>query len=110
MISECDLDGNGNLFGAPRQQGRRLLPAEGAIISVDDHVIEHPRVWIDRLPGKYSDVAPESRGSGPQRHLALRMRPVTSGRRAQAAAKLAKLFIRRGWDANACELIAAARR
>jgi hypothetical protein len=41
------------------------------------------------------------------------MRPVTSGRRAQAAAKLpklAKLLIRRDWDANACELIAAARR
>ena len=33
MISECDLDGNGNLFGAPRQQGRRLLPANAAIMS-----------------------------------------------------------------------------
>ena len=26
--------------------------------SVDDHVIEHPRVWLDRLPTKYHDVAP----------------------------------------------------
>jgi predicted TIM-barrel fold metal-dependent hydrolase len=28
------------------------------IISVDDHVVEHPRVWLDRLPAKYHDVAP----------------------------------------------------
>ena len=26
--------------------------------SVDDHVIEHGRVWLDRLPAKYHDVAP----------------------------------------------------
>ena len=30
------------------------------IISVDDHVIEPPNVWIDRLPKKYHDVAPRS--------------------------------------------------
>jgi predicted TIM-barrel fold metal-dependent hydrolase len=28
------------------------------IVSVDDHLIEHPRVWTDRLPGKYADAAP----------------------------------------------------
>jgi predicted TIM-barrel fold metal-dependent hydrolase len=28
------------------------------LISVDDHVIEPPRVWLDRLPAKYHDVAP----------------------------------------------------
>jgi predicted TIM-barrel fold metal-dependent hydrolase len=28
------------------------------MISVDDHVIEHPTVWTDRLPAKYRDVAP----------------------------------------------------
>ncbi|MGH9215893.1 MAG: amidohydrolase family protein, partial [Acidimicrobiales bacterium] len=28
------------------------------IVSVDDHVIEPPRVWQDRLPTKYHDVAP----------------------------------------------------
>ena len=28
------------------------------IISVDDHLIEHPRVWTDRLPAKYADVMP----------------------------------------------------
>ena len=28
------------------------------IVSVDDHVIEPPNVWIDRLPAKYHDRAP----------------------------------------------------
>jgi predicted TIM-barrel fold metal-dependent hydrolase len=28
------------------------------IISVDDHVIEPPGVWMDRLPAKYRDVGP----------------------------------------------------
>ncbi len=28
------------------------------IISVDDHVIEPPTVWSDRLPAKYADVGP----------------------------------------------------
>jgi predicted TIM-barrel fold metal-dependent hydrolase len=28
------------------------------MISVDDHVIEHPKVWTDRLPAKYQDVSP----------------------------------------------------
>jgi hypothetical protein len=35
-----------------------MLPADAMIISVDDHAIEHPRVWLDRLPAKYADVAP----------------------------------------------------
>jgi len=35
-----------------------MLPNDAKIISVDDHVIEHPRVWLDRLPAKYADVAP----------------------------------------------------
>jgi predicted TIM-barrel fold metal-dependent hydrolase len=30
------------------------------IISVDDHVIEHGRVWLDRLPVKYHDVGPRT--------------------------------------------------
>ncbi|WP_230204942.1 amidohydrolase family protein [Parafrankia elaeagni] len=29
------------------------------MISVDDHVLEHPRVWLDRLPAKYAEVAPQ---------------------------------------------------
>ncbi|HEX3564751.1 MAG TPA: amidohydrolase, partial [Acidimicrobiales bacterium] len=28
------------------------------MISVDDHVIEPPHVWQDRLPAKYRDVGP----------------------------------------------------
>jgi predicted TIM-barrel fold metal-dependent hydrolase len=35
-----------------------MLPSDTKIISVDDHVIEHPRVWLDRLPAKYADAAP----------------------------------------------------
>jgi predicted TIM-barrel fold metal-dependent hydrolase len=35
-----------------------MLPDDAKIISVDDHVIEHPRVWLDRLPAKYADEAP----------------------------------------------------
>ena len=30
------------------------------IISVDDHVIEHRTVWLDRLPSKYHDVGPRT--------------------------------------------------
>jgi hypothetical protein len=60
MIREYDLDGNGKLIGAARQKGRGMLPADTMIISGGDHVLEHPRVWLDRLPAKYSDVAPAS--------------------------------------------------
>ena len=28
------------------------------ITSVDDHIIEPPHVWPDRLPAKYKDEAP----------------------------------------------------
>ena len=28
------------------------------VISVDDHVIEHERVWLDRLPAKYREAGP----------------------------------------------------
>ncbi len=28
------------------------------IISVDDHVVEPPNVWTDRLPSKYADIGP----------------------------------------------------
>jgi hypothetical protein len=34
-----------------------MLPADAKIISVDDHVIEHPRLWLDRLPTKYGEAA-----------------------------------------------------
>ncbi|HVW42417.1 MAG TPA: amidohydrolase family protein [Amycolatopsis sp.] len=35
----------------PLQQNMKLL-------STDDHLIEHPRVWSDRLPAKYRDAGP----------------------------------------------------
>jgi hypothetical protein len=28
------------------------------IVSVDDHLIEPPGIWQDRVPAKYKDVAP----------------------------------------------------
>ena len=28
------------------------------LISVDDHVLEPPNVWQDRVPAKYKDIAP----------------------------------------------------
>jgi len=36
-----------------------MLPDDCQLVSVDDHVIEHPRVWLDRIPAKYRDVAPQ---------------------------------------------------
>jgi predicted TIM-barrel fold metal-dependent hydrolase len=35
-----------------------VLPDDVQIISVDDHIVEHPRVWLDRLAAKYQDRAP----------------------------------------------------
>jgi predicted TIM-barrel fold metal-dependent hydrolase len=29
------------------------------IVSVDDHLVEHPRVWLDRLPARLHDHAPQ---------------------------------------------------
>src|SRR5438105_11483931 len=37
---------------------RRMLPEDVQLISVDDHVIEHERVFLDRLPAKYAEAAP----------------------------------------------------
>jgi hypothetical protein len=38
------------------------------LLSTDDHLIEHPRVWTDRLPKKYQETSPriveQSRGEG----------------------------------------------
>jgi predicted TIM-barrel fold metal-dependent hydrolase len=35
-----------------------MLPDDVQVISVDDHVIEHPRVWTDRLPAKHQAAGP----------------------------------------------------
>jgi predicted TIM-barrel fold metal-dependent hydrolase len=29
------------------------------LISVDDHLFEHGRVWLDRVPSKYNEIAPQ---------------------------------------------------
>ncbi len=35
-----------------------MLPTDAQLVSVDDHVIEHPQVWQDRLAAKYRDAGP----------------------------------------------------
>jgi predicted TIM-barrel fold metal-dependent hydrolase len=35
-----------------------MLPHDAKLISVDDHLIEHSRVWLDRLPSKFRDAGP----------------------------------------------------
>jgi predicted TIM-barrel fold metal-dependent hydrolase len=35
------------------------LPADALIVSVDDHVIEHRNVWLDRLPEKHKEAGPQ---------------------------------------------------
>jgi predicted TIM-barrel fold metal-dependent hydrolase len=35
-----------------------MLTADTKLISVDDHVIEPPHTWVDRVPAKYRDAAP----------------------------------------------------
>src|SRR6266516_5243305 len=45
-----------------RPLGRRLvmpLQDEHQIVSVDDHLVEHPRVWQDRVPERMKEAAPK---------------------------------------------------
>lgn len=35
-----------------------MLPDDVQVVSVDDHVVEHPTVWSDRLPKKYLEKGP----------------------------------------------------
>ncbi|MBV1894694.1 MAG: amidohydrolase [Ilumatobacteraceae bacterium] len=35
-----------------------MLTDDVQVISVDDHVVEHPNVWRDRLPEKYKEAGP----------------------------------------------------
>lgn len=35
------------------------LPADAKVVSVDDHIIEHPNVWQDRLAAKWRDRGPK---------------------------------------------------
>jgi predicted TIM-barrel fold metal-dependent hydrolase len=36
-----------------------VLPDDVQVVSVDDHVIEHPRVWTDRLAAKHQELGPK---------------------------------------------------
>jgi hypothetical protein len=36
-----------------------MLPADAKVVSVDDHIIEHPSVWQDRLPARFRDRGPK---------------------------------------------------
>ena len=38
--------------------GRTAAVEMPMLISVDDHVVEPPNVWVDRLPAKYRDIGP----------------------------------------------------
>jgi len=35
-----------------------VLPDDVQVVSVDDHVVEHPRVWSDRLPARFAEAGP----------------------------------------------------
>ncbi len=35
-----------------------MLPSDAQLVSVDDHVIEHPQVWQDRLSAKHREAGP----------------------------------------------------
>ncbi len=36
-----------------------MLPEDTKVISVDDHIIEPPQLWLDRVPAKYGDAIPQ---------------------------------------------------
>jgi predicted TIM-barrel fold metal-dependent hydrolase len=46
------------LVGRSFQEVLKVLPKDVKLFSVDDHIHEHPTVWLDRLPARYADAAP----------------------------------------------------
>ena len=52
------------------------LQDEHQIVSVDDHLVEHPRVWQDRLPAEVPRSGPAHRRGRRQAPVALRRRQV----------------------------------
>jgi len=36
-----------------------MLPDDARVVSVDDHIIEHPNVWQDRLPSRFKELGPK---------------------------------------------------
>lgn len=45
-----------------------MLPGDARVISVDDHIIEHPTVWWDRLPRSMRDAGPRVVEAAEVRH------------------------------------------
>ena len=77
----------------PDQELEHVLVSSGMaqdlplIISVDDHVVEPPTLWTDRLPAKYLDRAPAGgarHGQVPLRGRRVLLREGRRGRRAGA--------------------------
>lgn len=59
-----------------------MLPSDAELISVDDHLIEPPTLWTDRLPAKFQDAAPrvvENDAGGHSWAFAGKLTPMTSG-------------------------------
>ncbi|SEP23562.1 amidohydrolase family protein [Trujillonella endophytica] len=55
-----------------------MLPDDAKVVSVDDHVVEHPRVWLDRLPLRHREAAPQiERGPGGRDTWVFEGEPVT---------------------------------
>ena len=66
------------------------------IVSVDDHVIEPPSVWIDRLPKRYLDVGPRVVDKPLKRHLLRRRGAHLGGGRAARRRSDVQLVVLRG--------------
>jgi predicted TIM-barrel fold metal-dependent hydrolase len=43
-----------------------MLSDDVKIVSVDDHVVEPPNVWVDRMPAKWRDLCPHVRDVPPE--------------------------------------------
>jgi predicted TIM-barrel fold metal-dependent hydrolase len=52
------MRGNDRENGTSEESGVLDMSELPWIISVDDHVVEPPTVWVDRLPAKYRDTGP----------------------------------------------------
>ena len=66
-MSQTQNDDRGNLLAVPteRHETHGLLPdpkqqeIKYTVISVDDHLVEPPHMFENRLPKKYQDLAPK---------------------------------------------------
>jgi hypothetical protein len=62
------------------------------MISVDDHVIEPPGVWQDRVPAKYKDSAPRMVEEGDDEYWVYENRRVATSGLSATAGKKTKEF------------------